>query len=320
MAGVTTPQFVAASANAGILGAIGAGYLSGEETRVFIREVKKLTNMPFMVNLFVPEEIKVDGEMIQKAVADLAPIRQVLGISEREVDFSQSSFHEQIDVIIAEGVKFCSFTFGLPDVAVIQRLKEEDIYLIGTATTKTEALLAERIGMDAVVVQGSEAGGHRGSFDGKLTLIPLYELLIDVVKSVRIPVIAAGGIANKELAKQAFSLGAAAVQIGTALLATEESGAHDLHKEAVLKAKEGDTVITNAFSGKPARGIENAFIKKMKDAVIAPYPIQNDLTKMIRKEAANQENVDHMSLWAGENVHLSNAGTVQKIIDEFISH
>lgn len=318
MAGITTPQFVAASANAGILGAIGAGYLSEDETRAFIREVKQLTTLPFMVNLFVPEEVVVDDRLIQKAVADLAPIRQDLKIEEDCFQLGESPFDEQIDVIIEEGVTICSFTFGLPDEGVIQRLKAAGVYLIGTATTQAEALLAEEVGMDAVVVQGSEAGGHRGSFAGEQIFMPLHKLLEDVVNTVQIPVIAAGGIANKALADDALSLGAAAIQIGTALLAAKESGAHHLHKEAVLQSTEGCTVITKAFSGKAARGIYNQFIERMERATIAPYPLQNDLTKGIRKEAARQGEVNYMSLWAGEKVYLSKGGKLNEVIERFI--
>lgn len=318
MAGVTTPNFVAACANAEVMGAVGAGYLTAEETRIFIREVKELTECPFMVNLFVPEEVAVDEAVTKQAVEALEPIRQALGLRESNHSMSASHFHEQVAVIIEEQVKICSFTFGLPNEETIAKLKKANVFLIGTATTKEEALLAERAGMDAVVVQGSEAGGHRGSFDGKLTLLPLDTLLHDVRNTVHIPIIAAGGIANKELAARAFSHGAAAVQVGTALLAANESGAHALYKGAVLNAKEGSTVVTNAFSGKMARGLQNAFIERMKDAVIAPYPVQNDLTKGIRREAARQGNVDYMSLWAGENVHLSSGGSVQEIINRFI--
>lgn len=318
MAGITTPQFVAASANAGVLGAIGAGYLSGEETRDFIREVKKRTAVPFMVNVFVPEKVEVEAEIIQKASDDLEPIRKVLGVHETEYQLKVPPFDDQIDVVIEEGVKICSFTFGCPEKEVIQRLKAQNIFLIGTATTKQEALLLEKAGMDAIVVQGAEAGGHRGSFDGKLTFIPLRELLREIIGAVQIPVIAAGGIANQSMANEMFALGAEAIQIGTALLATEESGANLLYKEAILQANEGGTIMTTAFTGKAARGIRNLFIEMMTKAEIAPYPIQNDLTKSIRREAARHGQVNFMSLWAGENAHLTREGKVQEVIARFI--
>ena len=318
MAGVTTPEFVAACAEAGVLGSIGAGYLSAVDTRKFIREVKALTEKPFSVNLFIPESTESNEKQLEDAYHALEPIRIELGISSEIPKRSISEFDDQVQVLIEENIKICSFTFGLPDEKTVQLLKENGVYLIGTATTVQEAKLAEQAEMDAVVVQGSEAGGHRGSFHGELTLEPLNELLIDCVNAVEIPVIAAGGIANKEMLDTALSAGAQAVQIGTALLAANESGAHPIHKQAILHSTEGCTTLTTAFSGKTARGIKNRFILEMKNAEIAPYPYQNDLTKEIRKEAAKQEKSDFMSLWAGENVHLTTAGTVKEIIKKFI--
>lgn len=318
MAGVTTPEFVSASAEAGTLGSIGAGYLSAEQTREFIREVNTLTEQPFAVNLFIPEQVEMNKEVLRQANEALQPIRHELGIMNDDVTLSEPEFDGQIQVLIEEGVKICSFTFGLPDWETIQLLKENDVFLIGTATTVEEAILAEQIGMDAVVAQGSEAGGHRGSFHEALTFIPLIELLSGIVKVVRIPVIAAGGIANKVLMENALVAGANAVQIGTALLVSEESDAHPVHKKMMLSANEDATVLTAAFSGKIARGLKNQFTQEMKDAPIAPYPYQNDLTKELRKVAGSQGNYNYMSLWAGENVHLIKKGSVQGILKQFI--
>ncbi len=315
MAGVTTPEFVVASAEAGILGSIGAGYLSAEATRQFIRKVKARTNKPFAVNLFVPEPPGMNQLYLREAYEALQPIGKQLGIPFWRAPLSMPEFDGQVQTVLDEGVTICSFTFGLPDDKTIQLLKGNHVYLIGTATTVEEAKLAQQAGMDAVVVQGSEAGGHRGSFTSDGALIPLDELLREVVVSVQIPVIAAGGIATAERAAKALSAGAQAVQIGTALLATDESGAHPVYKQAVLAADEGCTVVTNAFSGKTARGIGNRFIREMKDAVIAPYPYQNDLTKEIREAAARQGESDFMSLWAGESVHLSTGGKLKDIIE-----
>ena len=318
MAGVTTPEFVEASAKAGVLGSIGAGYLSAEETRKFIRKVKELTNQAFAVNLFVPEKVETNEVQLQKAYEALQPIAKKLEMKEWDSKFRESEFECQVRVLIEEGIKCCSFTFGIPDEATVDLLKENDVFLIGTATTVEEAVLAEKAGLDVVVAQGSEAGGHRGSFSGELTFIPLNELLSNIVKSVSIPVIAAGGIANKEQMENALSTGAQAVQIGTALLATHESGAHPVYKKVILHANEGATVLTTVFSGKAARGLRNRFTEEMSNANIAPYPYQNDLTKEIRKVAAKQGNSDYMSLWAGENVHLVITGFVEEVLETFI--
>ncbi len=317
MAGVTTPEFVAAAAEAGVLGSVGAGYLSGEATREFIREVKKLTDRPFAVNLFVPEQTEMDQEQLRQAYLALQPVGNKLGMPFWKAPLSEPTFDEQIDVVIGEEVAVCSFTFGLPDKTIVRKLKERTIFLIGTATSVEEAKAAEEAGMDAVVAQGKEAGGHRGSFLGD-QLIPLDKLLPAIVQAVGIPVIAAGGIANREDMQHQLLRGAAAVQIGTAFLATEESGAHPLYKQAVIDATENNTVLTKAFSGKSARGIRNEFIEMMEGVSIAPYPYQNDLTKKIRSEAAAQGRSEFMSLWAGESVEETVVGTVKEIVERFI--
>lgn len=317
MAGVTTPEFVAASSEAGILGSIGAGYLSAETTREFIQQVKTLTDKPFAVNLFVPENTEMDQEQMRKAHMALQPVVERLGMPFWKASLSESDFDKQVDIIIEEGVQICTFTFGIPDQKTIQKLKNAGVLLIGTATTKDEAIAVEKAGVDAVVAQGIEAGGHRGSFIGE-EYVPLHDLLSDVVGAIKIPVIAAGGIANKEQMDAAIRLGAQAVQIGTALLAADESGAHPLYKKAVLASELGCTQLTKAFSGKSARGIRNSFMDMMANAPIAPYPYQNDLTKKIRSEAARLGKSEFMSLWAGERVHETNSGSVKEIVDRLI--
>lgn len=317
MAGVTTPEFVAASAEAGALGSVGAGYLTAEETRNFILKVKGLTEKPFAVNLFVPEETELTETVLKEAIDALREIQSELSISSHIDSFSKSEFNEQVEVIIDEGVRVCSFTFGLPDEHTVMKLKKNKVYLIGTATTMEEAMLAEKVGMDAVVIQGSEAGGHRGSFTGELIVTPLHELLTEIIPLIKIPVIAAGGIANKEMMDRALDLGAEAVQIGTALLVATESGANAIYKQSILDAVKGSTTITTAFSGKAARGIRNHFIDAMQNQTIAPYPYQNDLTKEIRKVAASLGKKDYLSLWAGTHVHLSQQGSVAEILNLF---
>lgn len=319
MAGVTTPAFVAACANAGALGSIGAGYLSVEATRDFIREVRKLTDKPFQINLFVPEKNETDQEQIQEAYQALQPIGEQLGMPEWDVQFSAANYEGQLAVVMEEKVPVCSFTFGLPETDSIQKLKAHGIFLIGTATTVQEAQLAEQRGMDAVVLQGSEAGGHRGSFQGEPELVSLQRLVQEASEKIGIPFIAAGGIYHPDQVNSLLGAGAVAVQVGTALLAADESGANRYYKEAVLHAEPDSTVQTTAFSGKAARGIENTFITMMKDRPIAPYPLQNDLTKPIRAAALKKGKSEYMSLWAGESVQHTTSGSAEEIIQKLIT-
>ncbi|MFJ7185335.1 NAD(P)H-dependent flavin oxidoreductase [Lysinibacillus xylanilyticus] len=319
MAGVTTPKFVAACAQEGILGSIGAGYLDGEQTKNFIQEVKKLTKKPFAVNLFVQEEPRIDIDVLQKARMALQPFYDELGLSPVQSVTSKEVFEEQVQAVLDENVAICSFTFGIPSADVIDRLKNNNVYVIGTATTLEEAKRVEQAGMQAVVLQGGEAGGHRGSFTEPMQLIDLHDLLQQVVGQISIPIIAAGGIVAKEDVSKALAMGAQAVQIGTALLAADECEISPLYKNALLESKEQQTTITRAFSGKPARGLANGFTERMKNAVVAPYPLQNDLTTTIRKESAKQGKGDYLSMWMGEKSYLVNqSGTVKSIIEKLL--
>ncbi|MFJ8515489.1 NAD(P)H-dependent flavin oxidoreductase [Lysinibacillus xylanilyticus] len=319
MAGVTTPKFVAACAQEGILGSIGAGYLDGEQTKNFIQEVKKLTKKPFAVNLFVQEEPRIDIDVLQKARMALQPFYDELRLSPVQSVTSKEVFEEQVQAVLDENVAICSFTFGIPSADVIDRLKDNNVYVIGTATTLEEAKRVEQAGMQAVVLQGGEAGGHRGSFTEPMQLIDLHDLLQQVVGQISIPIIAAGGIVTKEDVSKALAIGAQAVQIGTALLVADECEISPLYKNALLESKEQQTTITRAFSGKPARGLANGFTERMKDAVVAPYPLQNDLTTTIRKESAKQGKGDNLSMWMGEKSYLVNqSGTVKSIIEKLL--
>lgn len=319
MAGITTPEFVAACTEAGLLGSIGAGYLSASDTRSVIQQVKALTNGPFSVNLFVPDNTPFDQEQLRLAYLALQPIGEQLGMPFWKAPLSEPDFHGQIEVVIDEKPTACSFTFGIPDVESVERLHDAGVLLIGTATTLDEAMAVQQAGLDMVVIQGAEAGGHRGSFHPGGPLISLDALLAEVREVIQIPIIVAGGIATNERMNELLKKGASAVQIGTVLLATEESGASSAYKQAVLNANSDSTVITDVFSGRPARGICNRFIEQMNESTIAPYPYQNDLTKRIRKEAAVQNNAEFLSLWAGSSVQHTQTGTVESTIAKFLT-
>ena len=229
-----------------------------------------------------------------------------------------ASFEEQIQVILDERIAICSYTFGLPSNEIIGQLKEHSIIQIGTATTVQEALEAQRCGMDLVVVQGSEAGGHRGNFINEFeeSQIGLMSLIPQVVDAVSIPVIAAGGIMDGRGLLASLCLGAKCVQMGTAFLTCVESGAPDIHKEAILHATEDQTVLTRSFSGKWARGVKNQFIDETQPHQLSfpDFPIQNTLTQDIRKGSGSQKNPAFMSLWSGQSPRLAKSQTVETLI------
>jgi nitronate monooxygenase len=327
--GITTANLISEVSNSGGLGMLGAGYMTSAQIREQIREIKQLTARPFGVNLFVPNEFTVTLDKIESAKKKLEPIYDELNLPhEQNIEipvYSQycEAFHEQIRIVIEEKVPVCSFTFGLPSGDMIRELKAHDIVLLGTATTVREAIEIENIGMDAVVVQGSEAGGHRGNFisGDKESLIGLMSLIPQVADKVSIPVISAGGIMDGRGLMASLCLGANGVQMGTAFLTCAESGAPELHKDSILNAREDQIVLTNAFSGKWARGIKNHFIEKMQkdDASFPVFPVQNALTQPIRKASAAQTNPDFMSLWSGQSPGLAKKQTVEALIKSIMA-
>ncbi|WP_342431561.1 nitronate monooxygenase [Neobacillus sp. FSL H8-0543] len=327
--GVTTSKLVAEVSNSGGLGTIGAGYMTPTQMREQIREIKQLTTNHFGINLFVPNEFTVTEDKMNSAKQQLQPIREQLNLPQKdssEIPNSKNvfeTFNEQIKVVIEEKVPICSFTFGIPPKELIAALKQHNIILIGTATTVREAVEIEKSGMDLVVVQGSESGGHRGNFINGFqeSLIGLMSLIPQVVDHVSIPVIAAGGIMDGRGLMASICLGAKGVQMGTAFLTCIESGAHQVHKDAILNANEDKTVLTRAFSGKWARGIENKFILDMQkyETSLPGFPVQNTLTQDIRKAATSENNKDFMSLWSGQSPRLAKKQTVEILIKNIIS-
>ncbi|PSL47062.1 nitronate monooxygenase [Salsuginibacillus halophilus] len=319
--GITSPALVAAVSNAGGLGSIGAGYMSGDALDEALTKVKRSTDKPFSVNLFVPEYPENEREAIQFSKDQTAVYREKLNLVDAITSPypDQTLFAKQIEIVKQHNVPVVSFTFGLPPAQVVQALKAAGITLIGTATTVDEGVANEAAGMDMVVAQGSEAGGHRGTFNTSFSagMIGTMSLVPQMCDHVHIPVVAAGGIMDGRTTAASLMLGARAVQLGTAFVTAEESSAHPLHKAHILKSKESDTVITKAFSGKPARGLANQFIRDMVDFEndFPTYPIQHHITAPIRKAAADQNKPELMSLWSGQSPRLSSKHAVHEIIE-----
>ncbi len=325
--GITTSELVAAVSNSGGLGMIGAGYMSPPQLREQIREIKNRTDKNFGVNVFIPSEYKVAENDIRTGFTRLETFLSALNLGKEipqipsyERDFD--TYIKLLEVIIEEKVGLCSFTFGVPSNEIVKEFKKRDIVLMGTATTCREAVLNESMGMELVTLQGSEAGGHRGTFidEERDDLIGLMSLIPQAVDKVSIPVVAAGGIMDGRGLMASICLGAGAVQMGTAFLTCKESGAHQIYKKAILQATEDDTVLTRAFSGKWARGIKNEFTTKMSQQkdLIVPFPVQNTLTSTIRKASALKGNPEFMSLWSGQSPTLAKNQTVEELINRTI--
>ncbi|WP_410981865.1 NAD(P)H-dependent flavin oxidoreductase [Bacillus cereus] len=325
MAGaITTPELVAAVCNCGGLGTLGAGYMSPEQIRQSIDKIRELTDKPFAVNLLLTKEIQIDEDKVEAARSLLEPIRKELGIDEQNESLQlPKSYKEQLQVLIEEKVPVVSFAFHTLEQAEIALLKKEGIKVVGTATNLAEAKVLAELEVDVIVGQGSEAGGHRGTFIGKEqdSMIGTFALIPQMVATVsNIPIVAAGGIMNGQGVVAAYALGAEGVQMGTAFLTSEESITHDAHKKAVLQSTDTSTIVTRSFSGKYARGIRNPFIEqhKEKEERLPMYPVQNVLTSKIRQEAAKQNKGEYMSLWAGQASSLARKGSAQQVVERVI--
>ncbi|MFZ0474689.1 MAG: nitronate monooxygenase [Halobacillus sp.] len=321
--GITTPELVAAVSEEGGMGTLGAGYLDPDELTEKIKAVQQTTMKTFGVNMFIPKTPRYCSNQITRSRQLLQPYDQELHVKPRNIkERTESNFEEQINTILKLQVPVCSFTFGVPDKALVNELHKYGVKVIGTATTVEEAVINEQAGVDIVTAQGSEAGGHRGTFHGSYEqgMIGTMSLVPQIVDEVGLPVLAAGGIMDGRGIAASLMLGAQGVQMGTAFVTSLESGAKEQHKQAILQAKECDTTITSVFSGKPARGIENDFIKQMTpyQNELPDYPIQNELTKNLRKEAAERNKPEWMSLWSGQSPRLSGNKHVSEIIKELV--
>ncbi|MBI2785767.1 MAG: nitronate monooxygenase [Legionella longbeachae] len=307
--GATSVELIAAVSNAGGLGSLGAGYMTPDEIRKTIKKIRELTSNPFAVNLFIPEKYFVTTHLLQKAcdVINRSCIELNMEIKPIREPYAQS-FEDQINILIEEKIPVFSYTFGTLSPEWVKLLKINNTFLIGTATTLEEALILEGTGADMIVAQGSEAGGHRGTFLDRAedALMGLFSLIPQLVNKTKIPIIAAGGIMNGTGLIAAIDLGADGVQMGTAFLSTLEAGIPHAYKQLLLNLKQDNTVLTRAFSGKLARGIRNKFTEHMNDKIenILDYPIQNKLTNSMRKKAKETNNIDFMSLWAGQAATL----------------
>ncbi len=307
-----TPELAAAVSNAGGLGAWGGAYAKPDELAAAIRKIRQLTARPFNINLFAggyATDHRIDPQPMLEIVAQ---VHAELGLPAPSLPpLAENPFAAQLEVVLEERPPVFSFTFGTPSVAQMAALKQRDIIVIGTATTAAEARVLAQLGVDAIVAQGAEAGAHRGTFAASFedSMVPLARLMRDIRADITVPVIASGGIMDARDVAGCLKEGAAAVQLGTAFLPCPESGAPPVHKQALLAAKEDTTVITRAFSGRPARGLSNRFIAMVagKEGAILPFRQQNDLTRPMRNAAGLKGIADLISLWAGQGVARSRA-------------
>lgn len=324
MAGASShPHLTASVSNAGALGSFGAGYLPGDQIRKVIQKIRKETDRPFNLNLFVPSDYNEDPLKKEASLTLMSSYFEGLGLDPINPHDYAPSFEEQMAVVIEEKVPVFSFTFGIPESHYLEKLKANGTWMIGTATHLQEALELENRGVDFITLQGSEAGGHRGTFLGREedALIPIRELAFEVKSKLATPCIAAGGIMEGRGIQEALEWGVCGVQMGTAFLTAKECPIHPKYREILLNQDQDNTALTRAFSGRLARSIRNRFLDEMEEwkDQIPDYPIQNALTQPLRQAAAQQNQPELMSLWAGQKAMLCQDKSVADLIEEWIS-
>lgn len=309
--GATTVELVAAVCRAGALGFLGCAYSSPDAIRQASADVRGRTDRPFGINLFAPPqpppETSGDANRIIEVLKD---VHEELGIGPPSIPtVSGIDFGQQVEAALDVDASVFSFTFGLLPPGALEEVRQRGLFVMGTATTVDEAVALEDAGVDAIVAQGAEAGAHRGTFGPSFdaAMIGTMALVPQVVDAVSVPVIASGGIMDGRGVAAALTLGAQAAQLGTAFLTSDEAGIPSAYKQAIMDAREDQTRLTRAFSGRPARGIVNRLMIDMdaqSDAIL-PFPLQNTMTRPARNAATEQGRAEFLSLWAGQGVRMA---------------
>ncbi len=313
MAGASPVALAAAVANAGGLGALGALLHEPATITAWASDFRRQTDGPLQVNLWLPDPLPV------RDARQEAALRQFLAGFGPQVpasagDARPPDFDAQCAAVLAARPAVVSTIMGLLTADWVRRFHDAGVAWFANVTTPAEARLAEAAGADVVVAQGAEAGGHRGSFDaarGRDDAVGLFALLPQVVDAVRVPVVATGGIADARGVAAALMLGASAVQVGTALLASPEAGINAAWAAALPGLKVTDTRLTQAFSGRWGRAIGNAYLRAAAapDAPApAPYPVQRGLTAAMRREAEQAGDLQRQQAWAGQAAALCRPG------------
>ncbi|AMG31700.1 nitronate monooxygenase [Grimontia hollisae] len=308
MAGVQNSRLAIAVNDAGGLGSIPCGMLSAEQIVDEIEQFREASSNPYNLNFFCHPSLPFDEICHRRWRAELKPFFTRYGIDENTLDNRASRLpfsHEIADVIAPYAPPIISFHFGLPEPSLLDRVKGWGTKVFSSATTVEEAVWLEQHGCDAVIVQGVEAGGHRGMFltESLDSQRPTFDLLQDVVDAVGLPVIAAGGIATRGHVEHALSLGAAAVQVGTAYLLCHEANTSALHRQALKSSAAQHTALTNVFSGRPARGIVNGAMASLGyiNACAPVFPYASIEMAPLRAAAEKEGRDDFTPLWSGTN-------------------
>jgi NAD(P)H-dependent flavin oxidoreductase YrpB (nitropropane dioxygenase family) len=315
--GPSTTALVIAAGRAGGLGFLAGGYKAPEELAAQIAAVRG-AGVAFGVNLFAPNPAPVDpGEFRRYAAALAAEGEQYgLDLSRAEPIENDDDWDAKVALLLADPVPVVSCTFGLPPGPVIAALRRAGSAVVQTVTSPAEAQAAAEAGVDALVVQASAAGAHSGTFTPQVVPleVPLPDLLRQVRSATSLPAIAAGGLATAAEVAGVIGAGAAAAMVGTALLRTGESGASATYKAALAERSTMDTVVTRAFTGRPARALLNRFIERYDGLAPVGYPAVHHLTAPLRRAAAAAGDAERVNLWAGTGLRHAEVAPAADVI------
>lgn len=320
--GASTPEFVIEAGRAGSLGFLAAGYKDVDALTAQIQAVRAAT-VPFGVNLFAPNPVPISVADFHAYSRLLQPEAEAYGISLDAIGLREDDdfWNEKVASLLADPVPVVSFTFGIPSPTVIASLRKVGTVTVQTVTSAAEARQAADAGIDVLAVQASAAGGHSGTLTPHTipASVPLSDLIGHISAALPLPVIGAGGISQPEHVAATINAGAVAVSVGTVLLRSDESGASEVHKAALADPASTTTVVTRAFTGRPARALRNGFTDAYSDLAPSGYPAVHHLTGPIRKAATAAGDTQRVHLWAGTGFADATAEPVSQILTRLAS-
>ncbi len=320
--GPTTPGLIAAAGEAGGLGFLPGGYRSVDALAAQIAAARALTPH-FGVNLFAPSPQPVDRDAFRRYAREIQPEADVYEITlagDQPVE-DDDDWDNKVALLLDDPVPVVSFTFAIPEPRIIRALQRVGTLVVQTVTSPQEAIHAADAGVDLLAVQASSAGGHSGTLtpDQPRSTTALPDLVRGVRQTVSLPLIAAGGLSTADQVAATLRAGADAVMVGTALLRTEESGASAAYKSALTDPADRDTVVTRAFTGRPARAVPNLFTERYDQLAPAGYPALHHLTRPLRQAAAAANDSQRINLWAGTGYRTATAGPARDVLTRLAS-
>ncbi len=328
--GLSTVRLAASVSNRGGLGSFGAHVLSPDEIQQTAREIAALTAEPFAMNLWIsnvdPGGRDFGREGWEEALARIAPYFGELGLPLPSMPAAGEvapQYEEQVDALLEARPPVFSFVFGIPSAKILEACRARGIVTVGAATSIREAQALEAAGVDVIVATGSEAGGHRPSFldPAEDVLMGTFALTQLVSARVTRSVIAAGGIVDRRGVRAALALGAGGVQVGTAFLACEESGARDEHRALLFSDRAEATTLTRSFSGRLARGLVNRWTREWRARPVAPYPLQGYLAGALKRAvvARGESAAELSSLWSSQAAPNLRHRRADLVVDELLA-